>query len=181
MWESGTPSLRIAKMPGAPSRSSIDRRRVKEGWTRQIETSISSQADRIVAGLDSALDPLEVAERITEEAQRRATVEKHHREDWGPLRTLLQVVVKMTTKVVNARVRYDDPEEMRADSARRTRAEHLAKIAKILAESMEKMQNAERKAWRLEKSADEMEGNKYANKTDRELDARIEALLREIT
>jgi hypothetical protein len=111
----------------------VSRRAKAEQWPDGSD--ISELLDRKVAekvsGIVTSHDPKRLADAVNAEAERRAAVELRHRAEWDEHKDLL-------VRAITA----PDPKE----------AFERAKLAKITAETITIRQQAERKAWRLDRT-----------------------------
>lgn len=138
-WEAGASANSIATLPGMPSRQAIDKRAKKENWVRDLEPAIKRKVAEKVAGVATEVaerNPEKIAEVINEEAERRAAVERKHREEPQLIRNKL---IKALTDHDNAKEPVD-----------KTLAFADLKAAKISSEILKNIHELERKAWRLD-------------------------------
>lgn len=107
------------------SRKAIQKHIEAEGWTQDIEPSISRKVAEKVAGVVAGCDPKKKAEALDAEAVRRAAVVIRHRDEWDTHKGIV-------------------------DSAISAKDFDAAKLAKITAETLKIRQEAERKAWQID-------------------------------
>lgn len=123
-YEAGATQSELARKHGV-SRTAIQKRIEKEGWTQDIEDSLRRKVAEKVAGVVAGCNPQKKAEALDLAAQRRADVEIRHQTEWEEHRNLV-------------------------DSAIANQDFESAKLAKITAETLKIRQEGERKAWRLD-------------------------------
>lgn len=120
-------------MPGMPSHTAIDRRKILELWSRNTEAAIQEKVAEKVAGLESGCNVVEREKLLNSEAEKRAAVEKRHRDEPNNVRALLYNKIKsMSTQ--------PDPD---------------VKEIKAVSDCMQAIQNMERKAFRLDSAVAE--------------------------
>jgi hypothetical protein len=121
------------------SHTAIAKRARAEGWTQDLEPAIQRKVTAAVAGAVSAGHPQKAAEAIDAEAARRAEVLKRHREEWNGARERLYSGLRAHKEAASRDAKVLAFEDLKA--------------AKISAETLQIMQAAERKAWRLDDPA----------------------------
>ena len=118
------------------SRKAIQKHIEKEGWTQDIEPSISRRVAEKVAGVVAPCDPEKKAEAIDAEALRRADVVKRHREEWNACRERLYAGLKEHKAAGTKEEKQNAFEDLKA--------------AKISSEALSIIQDKERKAWNID-------------------------------
>ena len=157
LWEAGHSAYEIERMPKMPTRNPIYSRAAAEGWLRNTEAQVSEKVSEKVSGITDSTTIAEREKLIDSEAEKRAAIEKRHRDEPNNVRALLYNKMKaMSTQT--------DPD---------------VKEIKAVSDCMLAIQTMERKAHRLD-SADkvklqvEMSGSIDIGKvSDTELIARI--------
>ncbi len=129
-WEAGASATSLAKKYGC-SKTAIQKRIAKEGWSRDLEPEIRRKVAEKVAGVVAPGNPEKRREAVEGEAARRAAVERRHRTEW-------EEVTELRREAIEAR--HDDVQH----------AFERAKLARILAEVTAIKQKGERAAWRLD-------------------------------
>jgi len=142
LWEAGAKSSAICKEDGMPSRAGIDKRAKREGWTRDLEPQIRRKVAEKVAGFQKVAkrDPKKLADAVDAEAERRAAVERKHRDEPEDIRDML----KDGIKAHNTAETKEDKTLAFAD----------LKAAKISSEVMANIHAMERKAYRMDDVAE---------------------------
>jgi len=107
------------------SRTAIQKRIEKEGWTQDVEPAIQRKVAEKVAGVVAGCNPQKKAAALDAEASRRADVVQRHRDEWDEHKRLV-------------------------DTAIGTDNFEMAKLAKITSETLKIRQEAERKAWQID-------------------------------
>ena len=128
LWESGRSAYEIARMPGMPSHTAIDKRKVLELWSRHTEVAIQERVAEKVAGLVASCNIAEREKLIDSEAGKRAAIERRHRDEPNDIRVLLY-------NKINVMSTQPDPD---------------VKEIKAVSDCMLAIQTMERKAYRLD-------------------------------
>lgn len=123
-YEAGSNQSELSRRHGV-SRTAIQKRIDKEGWSQDVEPVIQRKVAEKVAGVVAGCNPQKKAEAIDAEASRRADVVQRHRDEWEEHKRLV-------------------------DTAIGTNDFEAAKLAKITAETLKIRQEAERKAWAID-------------------------------
>jgi hypothetical protein len=123
-YEAGSNQSELSRKHGV-SRTAIQKRIDKEGWTQDVEPVIQRKVAEKVAGVVAGCNPQKKAEAIDAEASRRADVVQRHRDEWEEHKHIV-------------------------DTAIGTKDFEAAKLAKITAETLKIRQEAERKAWAID-------------------------------
>jgi hypothetical protein len=134
-FEAGATIRGLSKTHGV-SRAAIQKRAAKEGWAQDAEPAIQRKVTEKVAGVVATCNPKKKAEAIDAEAERRAAVIKRHRDEWSGARERLYAGLTARRAASDAKAKalaFDD-----------------LKAAKIAAETLQIMQNNERKNHRLD-------------------------------
>jgi hypothetical protein len=136
MWESGDSAYSISGSKGMPTRAAINRRAKLDEWTRNLEGIIQQKVSEKVSGIVSESDKKERAQLIDKESEKRATIEKMHREEPGHVRSLLYKGIKSQNDAESGLDKKLAQEDLKA--------------AKLAMEIMKGVQEMERKSYRLE-------------------------------
>jgi hypothetical protein len=123
-YEAGGNQSELSRKHGV-SRTAIQKRIEKEGWTQDVEPVIQRKVAEKVAGVVAGCNPQKKAAAIDAEASRRADVVQRHRDEWEEHKHIV-------------------------DTAIGTKDFESAKLAKITAETLKIRQEAERKAWAID-------------------------------
>lgn len=134
-FEAGATIRGLSKTHGV-SRAAIQKRAAKEGWAQDAEPAIQRKVTEKVAGVVATCNPKKKAEAIDAEAERRAAVIKRHRDEWSGARERLYAGLTAHRAAKDAKAKALAFEDLKA--------------AKIAAETLQIMQNNERKNHRLD-------------------------------
>ena len=138
-YEAGSANQSTLSKRHGVSRTAIQKRIEAEGWIQDLEPAIRRKVAEKVAGVAAkvaARNPEKTEQAIDEEAERRANVERRHRDEMGVVRERLQAALTAARAATNA-------DERRA-------AFDIFKQAKISAETLTLVHADERKTWKLD-------------------------------
>ena len=130
-YESGVTQTDLSKKHGV-SRKAIQKHIEAEGWCQDVEPAIKRKVAEKVARCDFK----KLAESIDAEAERRAEVERRHREEPNACRERIHAGLEAHRNAATKEEKKIAFEDLKA--------------AKISAEAMMIVHNMERKAWRLD-------------------------------
>lgn len=119
------------------SRQAIIKRIRKEGWLQDISGAVKRATEAKVTGVVTGCNPKKKREAIDAEAEKRASVTVRHREEWSEHRKLTQSAI----------------------TAINGRNFELAKLAKIISETLKNSQDGERRAWGLDAKTPNVSAN----------------------
>ncbi|CCD28679.1 conserved hypothetical protein [Candidatus Glomeribacter gigasporarum BEG34] len=125
-YEAGCNQSECSRRHGV-SRTAIQKRIEKEGWTQDVEPLLYRKVAEKVAGVVAGCTPQKKAEALDAEAGCRAQVVNRHRDEW-------------------------DAHKQHVERALTDADFDAAKLAKITAETLKIRQEAERRAWGLDPS-----------------------------
>jgi hypothetical protein len=134
-YEAGKSAAQVAKEHGV-SHTAVNKMVKKEGWTQDVEPIIKSKVSERVSGVVSGETWEKRLEAIEAEAERRAEVERRHREEPNACRERIYAGLKAHRAAATLQEKKEAFEDLKA--------------AKISAEAMTIVHNMERKAWRLD-------------------------------
>lgn len=124
------------------SHTAIGKRADKEGWTQDLEQTIQRKMREKVAGTVATGNPEKRAQAVEEEAERRATVVLRHREQWNAARGRVD-------EGLRAHAQADAIKEDKKRLSAKSMAFKDMMAGKISAETLQIIQNGERKAWNI--------------------------------
>ena len=125
-YEAGATMGELSRKHGV-NKAAISRRAKKEGWIQDSSEVVARLADAKVNGLVNTVDPKKKAEAVDAAAERRAAVIREQREVWTGFR-----------EEIRAALEGNDFDRLRR--------------LKLASESLRIVQDAERKAWSLDKT-----------------------------
>ena len=138
-WEAGATYAELSRKKGYPTVAAIRKRCIQGEWTQDLEARIQAKVSAKVSGAVSARTSKEIEKAVDNEAEKRAAVEKRHREEPGLVRGILYKGIgeqkKATTRAEKALALED------------------IKAAKMASDVLKNLHEIERKAFRLEEPA----------------------------
>ena len=118
------------------SRTAIQKRIDREGWTQDLEPAIRRKVAEKVAGAGSTGNPEKRAAAMDAEAERRADILRRHREEPMAVRSMVYDAMKKHKSAVGKQEKADAFDDLKA--------------AKISSEILLNVHRLERQAWGLE-------------------------------
>jgi DNA-binding transcriptional regulator LsrR (DeoR family) len=150
-WAAARADYEVAGMSqGAIARKyGVDRRAVQkhiinQDWNLNVRATVRRETEQKVAGLVAADDPSVTAQKLEDEAGKRAEIITRHRKEWDFMRSYASAAMTYAARIL------DDGSLELVEGVKHEQAIQYARFAKMQSEAIKLRQDAERIAFGLD-------------------------------